>query len=199
MVLSKQPQLLSICLNTHMTPCTLASHSTASAWDPVVSHRYICTISHVCFLLDHVSVVDVKLANRFNTLLTSRIKNAQQSTSIVGDKSLHLAMGLTKNASTSMTSETNLKNLFDDLVHGCMPGGLTKKDVQKMLLHKNYMLQHFGLSYLISALHRLQRVCGQSTSALQDKHRSVVESGLIASLFRLLLPEIQVLMNLKNR
>jgi hypothetical protein len=106
-----------------------------TSWDPQPTLQYYCALSQLTFLCSTVEI-DNHFKSVMKTLAGARIdgKNIDKDRSKV---------------------EASLKALMNTFVEAMIPTAFQKKDICKLLQHKNSLLQRSGLLYVLAVMQRL--------------------------------------------
>jgi hypothetical protein len=75
--------------------------------------------------------------------------------------------------------------------------GFQKKDISKLLQHRNALLQRSGLLYVLSVTQRLLKAL--SAVAAAGIARVVKVEGAVAAVVHKLLPDFQLLLNIRSK
>ncbi len=135
------------------------------SWDPQESSEYINTLEHLNFLLIE-SVPDESAMAHFHDLVNQ----------------------------TTAFSVKKLGEMCFAAVEGMLPAGFTKKELCKLIVHENNMLQKLGVSIVHGILKRIEHAFAN----VLNSHRSTMESILFESLSELL-PDFSFLYNSRSR
>jgi len=191
-LLSVQPHLLSK---------SIASLATLKTWEPVATTEYLGIMRFLSQLL-RAAGVDAKskaqLRAAFAPFTTAAAAAASATTSDPAEKN-------------------NQQVIINALVNSWVPPGLNKKDICKMLSHKELSLQKVGLEYVQAVVMRLQRVLhesGISSHSSRPGHASTAVSGAgvggaggggalvehcVTSAIQTYLPDFQLLINMRSK
>ena len=177
----------------HLLTKSIASLSTLKTWEPVATTEYLGIMRFLSQLL-RAAGVDAKSKTQ-----------------------LRAAFAPAAAASTGAepAEKNNQQSIINALVNSWIPPGLNKKDICKMLAHKELSLQKVGLEYVQAVVSRLQRVlheAGISSHSARGSHafaaasnNSVVASGgalvehCVTSAIQTYLPDFQLLINMRSR
>ncbi len=176
----------------HLLTKSIASLSTLKTWEPVATTEYLGIMRFLSQLLRSAGV-DAKSKTQLRAAF---------------------APVAAASASGEPVEKNNQQSLINALVNSWIPPGLNKKDICKMLAHKELSLQKVGLEYVQAVVTRLQRVlheAGISSHSSRAGHASsaggstVVASGgalvehCVTSAIQTYLPDFQLLINMRSR
>lgn len=177
-VLNVQPHLLSK---------SISSLATLKTWEPVASAEYLGIMRYLSQLL-RAAGVDMKSKAQ----LRAAFAPAAATGASAGEPA----------------EKQNQQSIINSLVNSWIPPGLNKKDICKMLAHKELSLQKVGLQYVQAVVQRLQRVlseAGISSHAQRGSHGAAVSSGgalvehCVATAIQTYLPDFQLLVNMRSK
>lgn len=218
--------MLVLSIQPHLLNKSISSISTLKSWDPVPSSEYLGIMRYLTQLLQAAAI-------------DGRAKSQLRSAfALAGPNSAVLKQEAGEHAETDATQK-NPQSVLNALLNSWIPPGthcfvkstvvitfwevayfivcfpgLTKKDICKMLAHKELSLQRVGLQYVHVLAARLQRAiteAGLSThcaaSARQsgsDPADSNASAGAmldhcVAAAIQTYLPEFQLLVNLRSK
>jgi hypothetical protein len=89
-------------------------------------------------------------------------------------------------------SDIIVKTTIDTLISTVVPISLTKKDICKILMHKNKLLQRSGLILLLAVTQRINR-----TVADTSEHRTITFESILNLTISKHFPDFQMLLNLR--
>eukprot|EP01032_Pedospumella_encystans_P021407 gene21407-24283_t len=192
----KQEEVLMALLSVqpHLLTKSIASLSTLKTWEPVATSEYLGIMRFLSQLL-RAAGVDAKS----KTQLRAAFAPASSTASTAAEP----------------VEKNNQQSIINALINSWIPPGLNKKDICKMLAHKELSLQKVGLEYVQAVVSRLQRVlheAGISSHSARGSHasatasnNSVVTSGgalvehCVTSAIQTYLPDFQLLINMRSR
>lgn len=101
-------------------------------------------------------------------------------------------------APTIISIKQNINN--DEFYYQLL--GFQKKDISKLLQHKNSLLQRSGLLYVLSVMQRVMKATIAAASAVGGVGglgRTIKIERLVAAAVHKLLPDFQLLLNIRSK
>lgn len=170
----------------HLLSKSISSLATLKTWEPVASAEYLGIMRYLSQLLRAAGV---------DTKSKAQLRAA-------------FAPAATGVAAGETAEKQNQQSIINSLVNSWIPPGLNKKDICKMLAHKELSLQKVGLQYVQAVVQRLQRVlseAGISSHAQRGSHGVSASAGgalvehCVATAIQTYLPDFQLLVNLRSK
>ena len=203
-VLSYQP---------HLLPKSISNISGLKSWEPVASAEYLGVIRYLTQLL-HSAAFDHRSKTQLRAAFSSTNSNGNS-----GD----MEVVVVETAEEGQQQKQSRQNLVNNMLNSWIPPGkdstyytaavfcfiivfsvsmllfsigLTKKDICKMLSHKELSLQRVGLQLVHALSQRLQRAIHEA--GLGSGSSAMLEH-CVAAAMQSFLPEFQLLVTMRSR